>query len=80
MKRSSLKTGEIIQRSQFYTRSRQTGETVAEFVVDLKRLAAHCKFWDTLETMLCDRIVCGIIDSGEGGGWEAQSRELRVAM
>ena len=46
-----------MQRYRFY---RQTGETVAKFVADLRPLAAHCKFGDTLETMLCDRIVCGI--------------------
>ena len=62
-KHYSLKKGEIMQRYRFYTRSRQTGETVAEFVADLRRLAAHCKFGDTLEIMLRDRIVCGIYNS-----------------
>ena len=62
-KHYSPKKGEIMQRHRFYTRSRQTGETVAEFVADLRCLAAHCRFGDTLETMLRDRIVCGINNS-----------------
>ena len=62
-KHHNPKTGEIMQRYRFYTRSRQTGETVAKFVADLRGLAAHCKFGDTLETMLRDRILCGISNS-----------------
>ena len=50
--------GEIMQRYRFYTRL-----TVAEFVADLRHLATHCKFGDTLETMLRDRILRGINNS-----------------
>ena len=59
----SPKPVEIMQRHRFYSRSRRTGETVAEFVADLRRLATHCNFGDTLETMLRDRVTCGINDS-----------------
>lgn len=33
---------------------------MADYVVALKNLAEHCKYWDTLETILRERIVCGI--------------------
>ena len=41
-------------------RSQREGETIAEFVVELRRLSEHCKFGDTLDDMLRDRVVCGI--------------------
>ena len=54
---------EIMQRYRFYTRVWQPNEIVAEFVADLRRLAKHCNFGDTLEKMLSDRLACGINDS-----------------
>ncbi|KRY41817.1 hypothetical protein T01_5853, partial [Trichinella spiralis] len=42
-------------------RKQQPGETVAEFIADLRRLAQGCNFVD-LETMLRDRLVCGLRD------------------
>ncbi|XP_003369626.1 hypothetical protein Tsp_05032 [Trichinella spiralis] len=40
-------------------RKQHPGETVAEFIADLRRLAQDCNFVD-LETMLRDRLVCGV--------------------
>lgn len=51
---------EIVQRFKFNSRFRNTGETVATFVSELRRLSEHCNFGTTLETMLRDRVVCGI--------------------
>ena len=42
---------------------RKEGETVAEFIADLRKLFEHCKFADTLDDMLRDRLVCGIRDA-----------------
>ena len=50
---------EIMQRFNFHTRSQQ-GESVAEFVAELRRLSEFCNFQDTLESMLRDRLVCRI--------------------
>lgn len=63
MKHYSPQPVEIMQRYRFYTRVWQPNETVAEFVADLRRLAKHCNFGDTLEKMLSDRLACGINDS-----------------
>ena len=41
---------------------RQARESVAAYLAKLKRQSEHCKFGDTLEDMLWDRIVCGIQD------------------
>ena len=35
---------------------------MADFLVTLRNLAEHCEYRDTLETMVRDRIVCGIRD------------------
>ena len=44
------------------SRVRQPGETVTDFVAELRRLAEDCNFDSTLERMLQDIIVCGIND------------------
>ena len=53
----------IIQRYQFNSRQRATSETVAEYVAAFHKLAAHCNFGNTLDKMLCDRLVCGIANT-----------------
>lgn len=56
------KPSEIVQRFKFNNRFRNEGESVAEFVASLRNLAEHCEYRDTLDTMLRDRLVCGIRD------------------
>lgn len=46
----------------FFMRKQQEGESVREYISDLRRLAKHCNFGDSLNRMLRDRIVCGIRD------------------
>ena len=53
---------EIVQRFMFNTRSQKEAETITDFVADLRRISEHCKFGDTLDQMLRDRLVCGIRD------------------
>ena len=50
-----------VQRFKFHSCCRQPGETVSTYVAELRRIMEHCKF-DVLESMLCDRLVCGIQD------------------
>ena len=52
----------MVQCLKFYSCIRKTEETVSDFVVDLKCLSENCNYSTTLETMLQDRIVCGIND------------------
>ena len=50
-----------VQHFKFHSRCRQPGETVNTYVAELRRITEHCKF-DNLESMMYDRLVCGIQD------------------
>ena len=49
-----------MQRFAFNSRSRKQGESVANFVADLRRLSEYCEFGESLAAMLRDRLICGI--------------------
>ena len=51
-----------MQRFNFNMRSQQEGESVSAFVAGLRRLSEHCKFEETLDDMLRDRLVCRVRD------------------
>ena len=53
---------EIVERCRFHSRARKPGESVATFVAELRSLSEFCNFGDTLDTMIRDRLVCGIND------------------
>ena len=44
-------------RFRFYQRSQKSGESIADFVADLRRLSIKCDF---LDQALRDRFVCGV--------------------
>ena len=53
----------IAERYRFHRREQKAGESIAEYVAELRRLTTHCKFEDTvdyLEESLRDRFVCGL--------------------
>ena len=52
----------ITQHFKFNSRVRQPGETVADYVAELRKLSEYCNFSDTLEEMLRDRLVWSIAD------------------
>lgn len=56
------KPSEIVQRFRFHKREQQPGEGIATYLAELRKLAEHCQFGNTLEIMLRDRLVCGIRD------------------
>ena len=53
---------EIVQRFRFNSRVRKQGETVAAYIAELRALSEYCNYGDTLESMLRDRLVCGVND------------------
>ena len=53
---------EVIQRYKFHSKVRSHGQSVSEFVAELRELSEKCKFGDQLEDMLRDRLVCGVAD------------------
>ena len=48
----------IAERFYFHSRSQAAGESIAEYVTELRRLATNCKFGENLEQALYDRLVC----------------------
>ena len=51
----------VAKRFRFYRRNQAAGETIAEFVAELRRLSTHCAFGAAqLEEALRDRLVCGL--------------------
>lgn len=53
---------EIVERYKFNSRVRRTGESIADYIAELRKLAKYCNYGDSLDMMLRDRIVCGIQD------------------
>ena len=50
----------IVQQFKFHSFFRKQGQSVANFVVELRQLSVHCDFGAVLDDMLRDRLVCGI--------------------
>ena len=50
----------IAECFQFHKRGQNYGESVAEYLAELRRLAARCAFGNYLEEALRDRLVCGL--------------------
>ena len=50
----------IAERYRFHQRKQHEGETVAQYLAELRKLTEACEFKDSLEEALCDRLVCGM--------------------
>ena len=51
---------EVVQHYHFNSRNWKPGESVASYVAELRAIARHCHYGDSLLLMLRDRLVCGI--------------------
>ena len=58
----SPKKNVIMERFRFNSRNRKEGESVKEYIVELKKLVRDCQYGDKLSEMMRDRLVCGIGD------------------
>nr|XP_037289492.1 uncharacterized protein LOC119183147 [Rhipicephalus microplus] len=54
---------EITESYKFFTRNQLAGESVNEFLVEIRKIASRCNFGSALDRMLRDRIVCGLRDA-----------------
>ena len=54
----------IAERFRFYQRNQAAGESVHDFLADLRRLAITCEFEHFLDQALRDRFVCGLRAEG----------------
>ena len=50
----------IAERFKFHKRDQKEGETIAQYVAALRKLADTCEFEAFLEQALRDRLVCGL--------------------
>lgn len=60
--RTSAETVEIAERYRFFKRLQREGESVVEYMSQLRSLAKTCKFGLYLDTALRDQFVCGLKD------------------
>lgn len=60
-------------RHMFFTRVQGPSETIDTYVTDLKNKAKDCEFGDLCDSLIRDRIVCGIRDD------QVRARLLREA-
>ncbi|XP_062502906.1 uncharacterized protein LOC134179903 [Corticium candelabrum] len=54
----------IAERFKFYKRQQKEGESIANYLAELRRLAKHCEFADSLNTALRDQLVCSLRHEG----------------
>lgn len=52
----------IHERTKFYQRSQQVGESVENFIRSLHDLAAHCNFGVKEQEYIRDRLIAGMLD------------------
>ena len=50
----------IAERFRFHKRNQREGETVTQYIAELRKLAEFCKFGANLNDSLRDRLVCGL--------------------
>ena len=50
----------IAERFRFHKRNQGEGETITQYIADLKKLSEHCEFGAYLQDALRDRLVCGL--------------------
>ena len=50
----------IVQRFKFHQRSQKSGESIAQFVAELRKCAEYCDFQNKLDEAIRDRLVCGL--------------------
>lgn len=60
-KHYSPPVSEIGERFKFNKCCQKPGQSIADYVVEIRKLAAACKFGNFLEEALRDRLVCGVL-------------------
>lgn len=56
------RTSEVVCRFKFHRREQLPGESIADYLKELRHCAEKCNFGETLEVMIRDRVVCGVRD------------------
>ncbi|XP_008179138.1 uncharacterized protein K02A2.6-like [Acyrthosiphon pisum] len=53
----------VYEQHMFFTRDQKTGESIDEYVKELRLLAASCEFGKLVDTLIRGRLICGLIDN-----------------
>ena len=48
------------ERHKFFTRNQKSDETIDQYVIELRTMAKNCEFFDLCDSLIRDRIICGI--------------------
>ncbi|XP_059824120.1 uncharacterized protein LOC132393194 isoform X2 [Hypanus sabinus] len=59
-----LKRNVTYERYKFFTFTQRAGETIDQYVTELRHQSKTCKFGELIDSLINDRIVCGILDNG----------------
>ena len=54
----------IAERFHFHRHSQAVGESINDYIAELRRLSTHCQFGEFLNEALRDRLVCGLRSEG----------------
>ena len=54
----------ITEQFHFHRRNQAMGESIAEYMAELRRLTTYCEFGDYLNQALRDRFVCDLRNEG----------------
>ena len=57
------KKNETVERHKFFTRNQESGETFDKYLTELRLLEKTCDFGTLSDSLLRDRIVCGLSSS-----------------
>lgn len=57
------KSNVTFERHRFFTCAQKTGETIDQYVNELRNRSKTCEFGGLTESLIKDRIVCGILDN-----------------
>ncbi|XP_019633266.1 PREDICTED: uncharacterized protein LOC109476703 [Branchiostoma belcheri] len=68
----SPKKNQTVERYKFFTRAQKAGETFDEYLTELRHLATDCGFGEIRDSLIRDRILCGITDG------KVRERLLRI--
>lgn len=53
-----------VERYKFFTRNQHGGESIEQYVYDLKKLSTTCEFGTLCDSLIRDRVVCGVNNTG----------------
>ena len=77
----SPKNKQVVDRYNFFTRSRKSKESIEEYIEDLKKMAANCSFGHVTNSLIRDRVIADLKDKNlRNKLFEIQNLDLFTLM